>query len=109
MSTIKLYGKEHEMKFSFNSFKYMKEFNFKDLETLEDNPFKLATMLQTLLVGALNSNPRIKVPEEQVVSYLEEFSKDGDLSDLLSELLDILQESNFFKSLQKTAPETEEN
>lgn len=93
--------KKEDFKYTFNSFKYMQNFDVKDFNKIETHPFKLATILETLLMGAMNSNPKKVVDVEEVQDYLEEYSVEGDLSELLDTLMAKLEESNFFKSLQK--------
>lgn len=102
MTTINIKGIVHEPKFTFNSFKYMEEFDIDALQTLDKTPFKIIPVVEMLLLGALNSNPRTRVSLVEVDEFLDEFiSGDGSLSELTEELINLLQESNFFKSLQK--------
>lgn len=101
MSTVKIKGREVELKYTFNSFKYMADFNANDFNEMESKPFKIIPMLGMLLMGAVNHNPKIKISEDLVNEYLEEFAVEGDISSLMEELMTLLQESNFFKSLQK--------
>lgn len=100
MITIK--GQEKEIKFTFNSFKYMQDFNLSDFDEIEKYPFRIATICQTLLMGGLNNNPRDRISESDVDAYLEEFMVEGDISKLMETLVEKLQESSFFKSLQKS-------
>lgn len=90
-----------ECKYTFNSFKYMKDFDVKDFNKIDSHPFRIASILETLLMGAMNSNPKEFVQVEDVQDYLEEYAVEGDLSELLNMLMAKLEESNFFKSLQK--------
>ena len=104
---IKIKNKEYELKFTFNSFKYMEDFDLLALEDIESKPFKLIPVLETLLHGALNHNPKKVISVEFVDEFLDEFMEDGSVTELLNELMELLQESRFFKSLQKTTlPET---
>ena len=103
MSIVKIGEKEIKLKFTFNSFKYMEDFDLNDVSMLEEKPFKIVSVMETLLMGALNNSPKVEVSVEEVQDYLEAFIVDGDLTELLKELIDLLQESNFFKSLQKNA------
>lgn len=99
---IEINGIIHNAQFTFNSFKYMENFNLADLKTIEDTPFKVVPFLENLLMGALNSNPRTRVALADVDDYLDNLIESGgSLSDLMDELLNLLEESNFFKSLQK--------
>lgn len=102
---INFKGKDLELKFTFNSFKYMEDFKPSDFAELETNPFKLASMLDILLMGAFNHSPKTKYSEIDVMDYLENFAEDGDVSKLLEDLMKELEKSNFFKSLQKNLQE----
>jgi hypothetical protein len=97
-------GKERELKFTYNSFKHMEDLDFERLEEAERKPFIIAGFCSTLLFGALNHNPKARViSQEEVDEELEVFVENGgSVSDLFQSLFDLLQESNFFKSLQKT-------
>ena len=103
MSKFIIKSKEYDLKYTFNSFKYMTELDFALLEAAEDRPFLIAPFLDTLLLGALNHNPRVKISEIDVVEQLEEFVADENnhITELMTELMELLQESNFFKSLQR--------
>lgn len=105
---ITIAGKERELKYTFNSFKYMKNFDVTDLDKVESKPFIMAEMLEILLMGAVNSNPRDVVSWVQVQDYLEEFIADGDMAEMFQSLVGMLQESNFFKSLRKSQTVIEE-
>lgn len=98
---VKIKNINHELKFTFNSFKYMKDFNVKDLTTLESQPFKIISVTEELLIGALNNNPKVRVYEEDIEEYLEQTLEDGTLMELLETLIQLLEESSFFKALQK--------
>lgn len=98
---IKFKGKDVELKFTFNSFKYMEEFDVTELENVESKPFKLIPIIEMLLMGALNNNPKVKVNYVDVQNFLEEYVEENSIADLLEQLMELLQESNFFKSLQK--------
>lgn len=98
---IKIKNKEVELKFSFNSFKYMEEFDIEELSDIEKKPFKIISMVEILLLGALNHNPKIKISKEEISTFLEDYIIENPINVLMEELMVKLQESNFFKSLQK--------
>lgn len=102
MEIIKIGKKEVELQYTFNSFKYMQEFDINALVEAETKPFKILGILEIMLMGALNSNPKIKISEIEVQNYIENSTEDGAISDLLEILMDKLQKSTFFKMLQKT-------
>lgn len=89
-----------DLKFTFNSFRYMEELDLMELQTLEQTPFKILGVTETLLRGALNHNPNKKFNNNEVVEILEEVMEEGELMELLELLLEELQESSFFKNLQ---------
>ena len=102
MTNITIDGIVHEPKFTFNSFKYMEDFDIDALQTLDKTPFKIIPVVEMLLMGALNNNPRVMVSLADVDDFVDEFiSGDGSLTELTEELMNLLQDSNFFKSLQK--------
>lgn len=100
--TVKIDNKEIELKYTFNSFKYMKEFSPAVMENLENQPFMVLDFLHLLLMGALNNDKKVKISHDQVDDFLEDFfeQSDGDVSELIEELMGKLQESSFFKKLQ---------
>lgn len=100
--TVDINGLTYELKFTFNSFKYMRDFNIGELEALETQPFKIIGIVEMLMMGALNHNPKTHVALIDVDNYLEEFiNNGGDIGTLSEELINLLEESNFFKSIQK--------
>lgn len=97
---IELEGKELELKYTFNSFRYMEELDLMELQTLEQTPFKIVGVTETLMRGALNHNPNKRYDNKEVVAIIEQVMDDGELMELLEFLLEELQESSFFKNLQ---------
>jgi len=95
-------GKEVELKYTFNSFRYMEEFDINDLSILDRKPFKLIGVLEELLMGALNNSPNTVYNKEDILVYIEEEMENGGISELLTGLVDQLEKSNFFKNLQKS-------
>ena len=92
---------ELELKFTFNSFKYMRDFDMGVIQTIESKPFELIPQMESLLLGAMNNNPKKKFSILDVESFLEEYIEEGSVTELLNELMELLQESSFFKSLQR--------
>lgn len=99
---IKYKDNDIQLKYTFNSFKYMEDVNLGDLENLDQTPFRLVGILQGLLLGALNSDPKVYYTPNQVDEILENIIEDeeSNLADTLEGLVELLQESSFFKSLQ---------
>jgi hypothetical protein len=102
---ISIKNKEVELKFTFNSFKYMQDFDITMTQDLETKPFRVLPLLETLLLGAVNSNPKVRFTVEDVQKFLEEYIENSDeensLSGLIENLMELLEASSFFKSLQK--------
>lgn len=103
MTTVTIKGKEYDLKYTFNSFKYMQDLDLSALEELEHRPFMVAPVLEMLLLGAVNHNAKQKVKEEDILYFLDEFTEkeDSSIVELLETLMKLLQSSGFFKSLQK--------
>lgn len=91
-----------KLEYSFNSFKFMEELNMEDLSELDIKPFKMIGIAEILLTGALNHNPKVIYNEVMINDILVNITNEGKLVELLEHLIDKLQESSFFKSLQKT-------
>ena len=102
MSVAKIMVNETELKFTFNSFKYMQEFSGDSFADLKNHPFKIISLTSMLLLGALNNNPATVYSEEFANSYIETYCETNNISMLFADLSELLQESSFFKSLQKT-------
>lgn len=104
---IKVRNEQVELKYTFNSFKFMREFDMSVIGNVENKPFEIIPVLETLLLGALNSNSKKKYTATDVENFLEEFIEEGSIVELLNGLMDLLQESSFFKSLQREESKTE--
>ena len=104
---VKFRDEELELKYTFNSFKYMRDFDMGVLQTIETKPFEIIPLLEALLLGAMNNDPKKKFSIIQVDEFLEEYMETESMMELLNFLMEQLQESSFFKSLQKEAPAKE--
>lgn len=106
---ITIKSKEVELKYSFHSLKYMKDFSLKELEDIEDKPMLLASALETLLMGAVNHRRTEQFTLGNVQDFLEQYidEEENDMVELLQNLMKLLEESGFFKSLRKRANVTE--
>lgn len=104
MDNLIINGKSVELKFTFNSFKYMADFDLAELdpEVLQGKPFKLAEITEQLMYGAVNSKPSTYISPDEVNEFLEGYVAENSLAELLDDLMGKLEKSNFFKSLQKT-------
>lgn len=91
---------KYELKYTFNSFKYMEDFDLQDISELERKPFKMIKVTEDLLTGAIYNNPDVVIEDSDISNYLEEKLNEGTLFKLLEDLMELLEESSFFKSLQ---------
>ena len=98
---IKYKGERIDLKYTFNSFKYMEELDLGDLNNLEAKPFKIVGVTKLLLAGCMNHNPKVVYDEEAVYEVLDEVSEEGKLMELVELLMEELQKSSFFKNLQE--------
>lgn len=94
-------GEDKVLKYTFHSFKFMEDLNLGEMDTLDQTPFRLIGIVQTLLLGALNHNPKEIYNEIQVDEILEDIVENGSIVETLEGLIALLQESSFFKSLQE--------
>lgn len=93
--------KEYELKFTYNSFKYMRDLDLGELEEIESKPFMLIGFTEQLLLGAMNNHPKVKVSLAQVSKIVEAKLEEGTIMKLMEDLIKLLEESSFFKNLQK--------
>lgn len=101
MKVLKIGEQNIELCYTYNSFKYMEELDLTVLDKLDKTPFKILGVVEELLMGAVNNSPHRKIQLEEVQEFLEVFIAEGDLVELLTDLVTLLEESSFFKSLQK--------
>jgi len=81
----------------------MGDFDISALAEMESKPFKVVPVIEVLLNGAVNSNPKIRFYEKDVQAFIEGYVEaEESLADLLEFLMTSLQESTFFKALQKS-------
>lgn len=97
---ININEKQYEAKFTFNSFKHMRDFDLTALDMVETRPFVLIDVAGQLLLGALNFDKKNSYSEGDVEYILEEYIENGSIVELVEQLVNELQESGFFKSLQ---------
>lgn len=98
---IEIDGKSYELKYTFNSFKHMKELNLDDLQDCNKYPFKMFSIVSTLFAGAINHNPKSEFSSSKSDSLLEKYCESNSTVKLLESLMEMLQENGFFKSLQQ--------
>jgi len=99
---IEVNKKKYDLKFTFNSFKYLEDLDMGKMAEVENKPFKIIGFVKELLYGALNHSRKKEycesIAEEVLEQYLEE---GGSLPELLEGLMKELENSAFFKQLQK--------
>lgn len=101
---IKIGEVTHELKYNFNSFKYMEDLNFAEMQSLDVSPLKIIKILTILLQGAINFDRKATVVytrgkvEDMIETYAEE---NGNIIELFDMLTTNLMDTSFFKSLQK--------
>jgi hypothetical protein len=98
---ITINGKEMELEFTYNSTKYLSDFDLTLFEQMESKPFKALDAVTGLLYASMNSNKAVKVSLDEVDDVVESAVNEGKFGELLEELVTKLQESAFFQSLQK--------
>lgn len=101
MNTITIDDRTYILDYTFNSFNYMEDLDIEELATIDKKPFKMFKFATILLLGAMNNDPRVRVDIETVELALVEYAKEKSIPELIEELIGLLQESDFFKSLQK--------
>lgn len=104
---IEIDGKEVELKYTYNSFRYMEDLNVADIGNLEKNPFKVIKINEILLLGALNHNPKEVFGRDVVSKYLEDRMDDGTFFEVSEKLMELLEKSSFFQNLQGEQTEEE--
>lgn len=99
--SITILGQSILLKYTFNSFMYMEDLDLSEIEHLEQKPFKIIPLLETLLVGAINNDKKNYFSKEAVTEWLSEYMETDSISKLLENLMGLLTTSSFFVSLQK--------
>ena len=99
---IKIGEVDVELRYTFNSFKYMREFDINEMNDIQNKPFKLFAVLSELFYGAVNHNPSVVVSKEESDTMLQEYvsSKDCKIGEFINKLFEMLTENDFFKQLQ---------
>lgn len=102
---VKVKDKDKELKYTFNSFKHMQNFDISSFAELDRFPFKIISLASEMLFGALNHDRHDFVPYIVAEEIVESKIEDGTIDELIEHMSTLLEESNFFKSLQKTKQE----
>lgn len=104
---IKIAGKTKELRFSYNSFKYLEDFDISVVEDMEKKPFKLMRLTKELLFAACNHEKKDYIDMTFVEAYVENSFNERKLSGFFEELFSLLTESPFFPELPEETEETE--
>ena len=99
---IKIGEVDVELRYTFNSFKYMKELDISDMNNLDKKPFKIFNVLSELFYGAVNHNPNVSVSREESDTLLQDYlsSDDCNIGEFSNKMVEMLLENDFFKQLQ---------
>ncbi len=100
MESVKIGNREVEVKFSYNSMKYMTDLDISTFETMETKPFSIIPTIETLLFAGCNHNQKDRYGLESIQECIEKSMEDGTFGELMTLLMRKLEESSFFKSLQ---------
>ncbi len=95
--------KDVELKFTYNSFRYLTDFSVSSLEGINNKVFSIITVSRDLLLAAMNCEPSKKYSYNDVDAVLEPYVESGEIIDLFEQLSELLMDSNFFKSLHARA------
>lgn len=99
---IKIGETDYEAKFTFNSFKHLKDFDISELNELESKPFAIIDVTERLFYGALNHDKSKHYLPATVETMLEDYAtQGGSIAELFELLMVELEESDFFKNLRK--------
>ena len=99
---LKIADRDYDFKFTFNSFKYIEDFDVGVLNTIDQKPFKLIGITEQLFYGALNHNRKGLFSPLTSGELMEAYLAEGNSILELFELLMVeLEESDFFKTLQQ--------
>lgn len=99
---VKIKDTDYEVKYTFNSFKFMKDFDITELNELDHKPFSVIAIVEKLFYGALNHDKRNVFLPVTASDLLEAYAEEGNsIPELLELLMAELEESDFFKNLRK--------
>lgn len=104
---FKIKGEELKIKYTFNSFKFMREFDIRMVDEVQFKPFLVIPVIEQLLLGGLNYSPTKTFSIVDIDEAVEAFADYGDIKQLMEDLIAELKDSPFFKSLQRGMEEVE--
>lgn len=95
--------KKYTLAYTFNSFKYMEDFDLSKLQEMQSKPFMSLNVLSDLFYGALNYDRKNFVSRDETDELLEKYleQEDADFVKLIEDLINMLTETAFFKNLQQ--------
>jgi len=95
--------KKYTLAFTFNSFRYMEDFDLNKINDVQSKPFMIVSILSDLFYGAINYDRKSFHDREEADELLETYLSQEGVSpvDLVESLINMLTESSFFKNLQE--------
>ena len=100
--------KEIELKFTYNSFRYMEDLDINRLEQMDSNIFSMIGVSRDLLIGAINKEPSEKYTYADVDAILEPLTDSGEIVDFFREIFELLSNSGFLSRLRAIGEQVEE-
>lgn len=100
MRVIEYNDKEYPLEFTYTSIKHIVDFDINEITDLEHTPFKIIPLTEELLYGAINNNPKKLHKRTLVERIVEDITSKGELFNTFTMLVELLEESDFFKNLQ---------
>lgn len=97
---LKINNTDYILKFTFNSVKLLD--NFEANTDLEKYPMRLFTMLSELFYAGMNWANDVKYTHDETDKILEMYLEENEPVKLLTDLMELMNNSNFFKKLLKT-------
>lgn len=98
---VKVRDSVEQIKFTYNSFKYMKDFNIRSLEEISEKPFMMIQLCGQILLGGINHDRNKVYSLTDVDDIIERSVSNGTFTKMFTELVNVLTECDFFKSLQQ--------
>lgn len=98
---IKIKGKKYMLAFTFNSFRYMADFDIGSFSEVESKPFLMVSILSDLFFGAMNNKRDTYFDHDTCDELLETYLDDNDIGELTQGLMKLLENSSFFKAHQQ--------
>lgn len=103
MLKIKVKDKDYNLKFTFNSFKHMKNVEYPNISLDNDKniikPFAMVEFISDLFYGAMNCYVDKPFTRTECDEILETYIENTDFNVFAQELIQELNDSGFFKNV----------